>query len=180
MEKTKIRHGVIGVLTHQDQVVFLGLPREDSLSKEAGGKGKQERVKGEQFWTLLSTGMLGFVSGGVKTSADLEQMPIKARNEILLKSLTREALEEFDLGVGLDKAIVKRDGIIEQLRYDEQITFLLWVVSRVVIEENQILKLREKTEVVLVKETKLADFFATEKNRIRPAAQQALITAYNL
>ncbi len=180
MEKTRIRNGVIGVLTHDEQVVFLSLPKEDSLPKEAGGKGKKERVKGDEFWTLLSAGMLGFVSGGVKTNSDLEAMEVSDRNAILLKALEREAQEEFELPIDLKAAEIRRDGVIEQQRYDEEVTFLLWVVSRVVIEENQILRLKEKTEVVLVKESEIADFFAQEKAKIRPAAQQALITAYNL
>lgn len=180
MEKSKIRNGVIGVLTHQEQVVFLSLPKEDLLSREVGGKGKQERARGEELWTPLSLGMLGFVSGGVKTTADLEQMPETERNEILFKALSREADEEFQLPVDLTQSAVKRDGVIEQLRYDEEITFLLWVVTRVVIEENQILRLKQTNEVVLVKEADVADFLAKEKTKIRPAAQQALKTAYNL
>lgn len=176
----KVRDGAIGVLTHQDQVVFVSLPVEDTTSKDNGGKEKRERVKGDRDWVLLTAGMLGFVSGGVKSDKPLAELEEADRKKILKATLVREAKEEFDLELELDELDEKRDGIIEQLRYDQHVTFLLWVVSRVIIEENQLLKLKEKTEVVLVKETELADFLAKEKNKIRPAAQQALVTAYNL
>jgi len=49
-----------------------------------------------------------------------------------------------------------------------------------VIEENNLLKLKERVDVVEVPVDQLKDFLASEKKSIRPAAQQAVLSAYKL
>jgi 8-oxo-dGTP pyrophosphatase MutT (NUDIX family) len=178
MEKT--RDGVIGVLTHKDKVVFVSLPEEDVTTKDNGGKEKKERSKGSDDWTVLSTGMLGLVSGGVKEEELIEDMDYGERELIVFDTLRREAREEFDLDLDLTAADIMKDGIIEQLRRDEAITFLLWVVGRVIIGEEELDKLMEQAKVVLVEESKLKEFLDEEGDRVRPAAVQAIKTMYNL
>jgi 8-oxo-dGTP pyrophosphatase MutT (NUDIX family) len=176
----KIRQGAVTVLTHKNDVVFLPLPEEDFLSGDNGGKEKKERVKGDQEWTILQQGMLSFVSGGVKTEKDLGLITTPEREEIVFETVRREAQEEFGLPVNLGLSEVVRDGVIEQMRYGEEITFLLWVVTRVVIEENSLLRLKEEIDVVEVKQSQLAGFLEAEESNIRPVAKQAVLTAYNL
>jgi 8-oxo-dGTP pyrophosphatase MutT (NUDIX family) len=176
----KIRQGAIAVLTHKENVVFLPLPEEDIAPLNNGGKEKKERARGDEEWTVLQQGMLGFVSGGVKTDEDLGLMQKPDQETIVFETIRREADEEFGLPVNLDKSEIVRDGIIEQVRYGEAMTFLLWVVTRVVIEENNLLKLKERVDVVEVPVDQLKDFLASEKKSIRPAAQQAVLSAYKL
>lgn len=178
----RIRDGVIGVLTHEDNVVFLSLPEEDVITRGNGGKEKRERAEGDELSVVLSTSMLGLVSGGVKEEKLLEQMNTDEMEKIVFETLRREAEEEFDLEVDFSDSEIKRDGFIEQFRRDEVIVFLLWVVSRVMISEAEISRLRDETdtEVILVKEKELKEFLNSQGDRIRPAAQQAIKTAYNL
>jgi len=178
MEKT--RQGAIAVLTHKDNVVFLPLPEEDIAPLGNGGKEKKERAGGETEWTILQQGMLGFISGGIKIEKDLGLIAKPEQEVIVFETIRREADEEFGLSVNLDKSQIVRDGTIEQVRYGEEITFLLWVVTRVVVEENNLLRLKEEIDVVEVPVSQLKDFLVSEKKSIRPAAQQAVLSAYKL
>lgn len=176
----KVRDGVIGVLTHKNKVIFMSLPEEDLLSKDAGGKEKRERTGADNEWTTLSTSMLGLVSGGVKEENLIGEFDYDEQEIVLFDNLRREAREEFDLNLDLTVAEIIRDGVVEQERRDDVITFFLWIVGKVVIDEAELERLMEKEKVVLVEEDNLEEFLIEQKNNIRPSAIQAIRTMYNL
>lgn len=184
MSKEELKQGVIGILTSGDDVVFLPLPEEDYRSEADGGKGKRERGEEDHpIWTTLRSGMLGFVSGSVKTDQDLRKVSPEERKVILEEALKREALEEFGLDIVPDVEDENEEiesGVIEQIRYGKEIKFLLWVVTRVLIHEDQLEELKKEMDVVVVKKDNLLEFLKNEHKNIRPAARQAILKSVDL
>ncbi|MBT4124075.1 MAG: hypothetical protein HN981_02845 [Candidatus Pacebacteria bacterium] len=184
MSKEKLTQGVIGILTSGDDVVFLPLPEEDYLSEADGGKGKKERGEEDHpIWTSLKAGMLGFVSGKVKTDQNLKNISEEERKLILENALKREALEEFGLDVVPDienQEKIFDSGVMEQIRYGKEIKFLLWVVTRLLIHEDQLEELKKAMDVVVVKKDDLLEFLENERENIRPAARQAILKSVDL
>ena len=102
MSKEKLTQGVIGILTSGDDVVFLPLPEEDYLSEADGGKGKKERGEEDHpIWTSLKAGMLGFVSGKVKTDQNLKNISEEEAMDVIfgymiLNDVSARDIQEMD------------------------------------------------------------------------------------
>jgi len=186
VEITKLRQGVTGILRYENGVVLLPLPDEDFTNDPLLEKfPKRERIgKLETDWTLLQQGMLGFVSGAVEKSINLFALDRLNKARLLRDELIREGVEEYgiDLSANLDisQLNVFPVGRVEQIRNDKEVHFLLWVITQVILRDNQIGDLQQKVPVVLVPDDGLEHFYQENIGKIRPANRLALKKVYQL
>lgn len=183
-----MKQGVIGILTHQGKTIFLPLPKEDFTCFSEGGKQKSEKVRGvDTEYTALSLGMLGLVSGGVRTSLQLESVSSELRQTILEENLVRETQEEFATYLSPEQKFSRAIcvGVIDQIRAGKPVSFLLWALLSEEMGEQQVEALEKKAmhmggSLQLIENHTLPQFVQENSSSLRPSTRETVIRAYDL
>lgn len=183
-----LKQGVIGILTHREKTILLPLPCEDFNGLTEGGKQKSEKVRGvDPEYIALSSGMLGLVSGGVRTSFSLQNVSTELRQVILEQNLIRETEEEFFTRLSPEQRFSQAIcvGVIDQIRAGKPVSFLLWALLSGEIGEQQVVALEKKvTEtgktLQLIENHTLPRYVEENATILRPSTRETLIRAYDL
>lgn len=159
----KVREGVIGALqTERGERVFVPVRREDL--------NKKERIGGEGEFTQITPDMLCFISEAVQRGDNILGQGFR---EVYLTTFLRGA--HFEFGLKIEKKQLLSDpkalGRVDQIRKSEEVIFLVKIIAQVVLTDDQVNELEEKSpKIEVVSPDKLASFLRSHKKRIRPSS----------